>query len=87
MAAIERLVPVWQKIVDQYHDQWFDPKVSSVKLTMQILGDMRDSMDQIAGSDYDLRGKLSAWFGNMTRERIANSREWSKAPPTPGNSQ
>lgn len=84
-AAIEKLVPLWQNLVDHYRDDWFDPNVSGVKLTIRILGDMRDAMDKVAGNDYELRSKLSGWFGNMTRERIDIARSWMKQPPTPGN--
>jgi hypothetical protein len=85
-SVIEKLMPLWQDLVEHYRDEWFDPNISSVKLTAQILSNMSNSMDQAAGNNYELRSKLAAWFGNMTRERIAAARSWHTVG-TPENSR
>lgn len=73
-SAIERLMPMWNQTVSRYRQEWTNPGVNSVKLTLRVLGDMDSALTQAAGGNAQLRNRLASWFGNRTRKHIDNSR-------------
>ena len=82
---ISKIMPAWEKLTDRYREQWMDPKIGALRLSVAIVGDLDSEIRAVAGNNPDLYKELSVWFLKLTRERIETSRTWLKQPPVTGN--
>ena len=71
---IDRLIPTWEKLTNRYADQWMDPAVGVLRLSVAIVNDIDPQIRAAAGSNPDLYKELSIWFLRLTRQRIETSR-------------
>lgn len=71
---INRLIPIWEKLTNRYADQWMDPSVGVLRLSVAVVNDLDPQIRAAAGNNPDLYKELSVWFLRLTRQRIETSR-------------
>lgn len=84
-AAINQLMPEWNRIVNRYEAEWIDPKVNSLRLMNTIIQQLDPKLRALLGRSPDLFNEVRVWFVRLTKESIQNSRTWNKQPAVAGN--
>lgn len=79
-SIINSIIPLWTTVAEELRDQWFDPKVNSLRLMNTVVQRLDSPIRRATNPDKnpDLYKEIMVWFARLTRERIQSSREWQQ---------